>query len=175
MITRPRIYLAGPDVFRRDASEVFARLVVAGERLGLQALAPSDGIAPAWVPDDQVPRSIFETNMALLRSANGVIANLAPFRGGTEPDSGTVFEVGAAIAMGLPVVGYGARGAYADQVMTVQPLKRVEGVLRDPDDLIVEDFGLPMNLMLACSVQLAGSAEEALKVLAGLLGAAKRG
>jgi nucleoside 2-deoxyribosyltransferase len=166
---RPRVYLAGPDVFRPDATEHFALLADVCETLGMEALAPSDGMVPLWVPVREIPQRIFELNMSRLRSAHGVIANLAPFRGGTEPDSGTVFEVGVAVALGLPVVGYGARSAYADQVMTTQPLKRIDGVLRDTDDLIVEDFGLPLNLMLACSVQISGSAEEALQVLAGLL------
>jgi nucleoside 2-deoxyribosyltransferase len=137
----------------------------------MEALPPSDGIVPAWVPANEMPQRIFEFNMSRLRSAHGVIANLAPFRGGTEPDSGTVFEVGVAIALGLPVVGYGTPGAYADQVMTTQPLKRIDGVLRDTDDLIVEDFGLPLNLMLACSVVIAGSSEDALKKMATILGA----
>ncbi|WP_416367503.1 nucleoside 2-deoxyribosyltransferase [Variovorax paradoxus] len=38
-----------------------------------------------------------------------MIANLEPFRG-AEPDFGTVFEVGGATALGLPVVAYGAEG-----------------------------------------------------------------
>ena len=49
---------------------------------------------------------IFTSNVAKLSEADGVIANLAPFRG-HEPDSGTVFEVGYAIARGIPVIGYG--------------------------------------------------------------------
>lgn len=45
-------------------------------------------------------------NIARLDSADGVIANLRDFRG-TEPDAGTVFEVGYAHARGIPVIGYG--------------------------------------------------------------------
>ncbi|MNR66601.1 hypothetical protein D3C85_1901690 [compost metagenome] len=43
------------------------------------------------------------------------------------------------------------------------------GVLRDPDGLAVEDFGLAMNLMLACSVELADSAEEAVQRVGRLI------
>lgn len=44
-----------------------------------------------------------------------------------------------------------------------------EDALRDANDLIVEDLGLPMNLMLARSVMVAASAEDALQLMATLL------
>ncbi|MDQ0082960.1 nucleoside 2-deoxyribosyltransferase [Variovorax boronicumulans] len=105
MPTRPRVYLAGPDVFRPDAAEHFALMAAVCERLGLEALSPFDASINAGTS----PHTIYAKNMELLRSAQGVVANLAPFRG-AEPDSGTVFEVGVASALGLPVVGYGAKG-----------------------------------------------------------------
>ncbi|WP_369631512.1 MULTISPECIES: hypothetical protein [unclassified Variovorax] len=43
------------------------------------------------------------------------------------------------------------------------------GVLRDPDGLAVEDFGLAGSLMLACSVELAESAEDAVQRVACLI------
>jgi nucleoside 2-deoxyribosyltransferase len=159
-VTRPRVDLAGPDVFRPNAAQHFARLVAACELLGLDALSPFDELIDSSTP----PQSIYEANMEHLRRADGVIANLAPFRG-AEPDSGTVFEVGVAIAFGLPVVGYGVRGTYAQRLEAHQPLERVKGILRDVDDQVVEDFGLPLNLMLASSVQLAETAEQALQLL----------
>ena len=105
MTTRPRIYLAGPDVFRPDAALHFALLSAACETLGLEPVVPFDESITAAT----TPQSIYEANMQKLRSADGVVANLAPFRG-AEPDSGTVFEVGVAAALDLPVVAYGAEG-----------------------------------------------------------------
>lgn len=173
MIIRPRVYLAGPDVFRRDAKQHFALLTAMCNKLGLEPLAPSDGLVPLWVPEAEMPRRIYDINMELLQQAAGVIANLAPFRG-VEPDSGTVFEVGLAVARGLPVVAYGIPpGSYADRVMAGMCTSREnDGALRDADGLIVEDLGLPLNLMLACSVRFAASAEEALRQLAQILQAA---
>lgn len=104
MTTRPRVYLAGPDVFRPDAEQHFAMLAAVCDKLGLKALSPFDSSIGAHTP----PRAIYDANMAMLRTADGLVANLAPFRG-AEPDSGTVFEVGVAAALGLPVVGYGAQ------------------------------------------------------------------
>jgi nucleoside 2-deoxyribosyltransferase len=164
----PRIYLAGPDVFRPDVKEHMGRLSATCARLGMEALLPSDGLAPDHVPDDEIPRFIYETNMAQLRRADGVIANLEPFRG-AEPDSGTVFEVGAAVALGIPVVAYGVEGVYADRVGDQQRITRIGGMLRDQKNLVVEDFGLPLNLMLASSVKIGQSAEHALAIMAAIL------
>lgn len=159
---RPRVYLAGPDVFRPDAAHHFAMLAAICDTLGMKALAPFDESAAASTS----ARAIYASNMKLLRHADGLIANLAPFRG-TEPDSGTVFEVGVAVALRLPVVAYGVPpGAYADRVRALLAVQQDDtDTPRDPGGLAVEDFGLPLNLMLACSVTLAGSAEEALIAL----------
>ena len=48
---------------------------------------------------------IYRANIGLIAEADALLANLNPFRG-TEPDSGTVFEIGYAIALGKRVVGY---------------------------------------------------------------------
>ncbi|MNL51478.1 hypothetical protein D3C87_1745800 [compost metagenome] len=48
------------------------------------------------------------------------------------------------------------------------------GVLRDMGGMAIEDFGLPLNLMLACSVDFADSAEEALIALSTRLGTRPR-
>ncbi|MCR8956219.1 nucleoside 2-deoxyribosyltransferase [Variovorax sp. S2] len=106
--SRPRIYLAGPDVFRPDARDHFVRLAAACEALGLAALLPADGNEElsAEAPE----KRIYEANMLRLRGADGVVANLACFRG-LEPDSGTVFEVGAAVALGIPVASTAFRKA----------------------------------------------------------------
>ncbi|MNX93894.1 Nucleoside 2-deoxyribosyltransferase [compost metagenome] len=111
MTTRPRVYLAGPDVFRPDAAQHFAALKAICDTLGLEALSPFD----VSVTPETSPHAIYSNNMALLRSAQGVVANLAPFRG-AEPDSGTAFEVGVAAALGVPVVGYGAADVGANLV-----------------------------------------------------------
>lgn len=162
----PRIYFAGPDVFRPDAAAHLRALARACEALGMDALLPSDdGAAAAGLEGAALARAIYNVNMGLLSEAQGVIANLAPFRG-AEPDSGTVFEVGVAVALGLPVVAYGAAGTYAERVGVHRD---AAGVLRDQDGLAVEDFGLPLNLMLARSVHFAGTGEDALRLLAGLL------
>lgn len=168
---RPQIYLAGPDVFRPDARDHFVRLAAACDALGLAALLPADGNQQQ--SPDAPEKQIYEANMQRLRSADGVVANLASFRG-LEPDSGTVFEVGAAIALGIPVAAYGVpEGSYADRAQAALPCsKDAGGVLREnATGIAVEDFGQQLNLMLACSIDIAPTPEAALQKMAEVLAA----
>lgn len=172
-MTRQKVYIAGFDVFRANAECVFASIRTSAALLGLQALIPTDGelnVGKDGTPA-QVAFKIREANITLLRSADAVIANLAPFRG-IEPDAGTVYEVGFAQALGLPVAGYSnSRASYASRVGAVIECKRYEdGCLREVQtSMAVEDFGLPMNLMLACGLDLHGSAFDALRAVADTL------
>lgn len=164
-----KVYLAGFDVFRPDAENVFELLCSEARRFGLTPITPLDGESPlSGVSPQAIARQIFRSNIEKLASADAVIAHLAPFRG-IEPDSGTVFEVGYAIARGIPVVGYGVPAAtYAERVGADTPCIRCDaGLLRERSSgMLVEDFGLRLNLMLACSIDLHSTAEEALGALA---------
>lgn len=156
-----KIYLAGPDVFRPDAlawAENGRHLCAAH---GHQALIPLDGV-------ETTAAGIYHANIALIRSADAVLANLNPFRG-CEPDSGTCVEVGFALALDKPVIGYLDRPeSSTERVARLQgsPLVAHAGRQLDRDGLFVEDFGLPLNLMLAIPVKLViGGLAEALGAL----------
>ncbi|MBS1139330.1 MAG: Nucleoside 2-deoxyribosyltransferase [Proteobacteria bacterium] len=156
-----KIYLAGPDVFRQDvlawANEARRLCALAGH----QALIPLDGV-------ETTPAGIYHANIELIRSADAVLANLNPFRG-CEPDSGTCVEVGFALALGKTVVGYLADGATTTQRVAKAcggELEVCAGRPVDRDGMFVEDFGLPLNLMLAVPVKLViGGLPEALQAL----------
>jgi nucleoside 2-deoxyribosyltransferase len=170
---RPRIYLAGPDVFLAERIAVFAHLRACCEGLGLEGVEPSDGDVGAGFAGsgDERAQRIYDANVALLRSCDGVAANLCAFRG-LEPDSGTVFEVGYAIALGKPVVGYGvAPGSYAQRVEAAMACHAdANGRLREAaSGTLVEGMGQRLNLMLTRSASLADDAESALRQLAAQL------
>lgn len=74
---------------------------------------------------------------------SSVLANLRDFRG-LEPDSGTVAY---ALAKGKPVIGDLPTSATILQRMGKITLNSV-----DTEGYTVEDFGLPLNLMLAHSL-----------------------
>ncbi|MBU2740753.1 nucleoside 2-deoxyribosyltransferase [Acidithiobacillus albertensis] len=156
-----KIYFAGPDVFRTG---------YAGFKEEVTLLCHSRVFVPIF-PGDAVtgsdPAAIFQSNLALIDKADAVVANLNPFRG-PEPDSGTAFEVGYAHARGKPILGY------IDQFeSTVDRVERLQGHLTrygneitDRDGYRVEDFGLPLNIMLAVPIRLvAGGVEDCLNQL----------
>ncbi|WP_239451638.1 nucleoside 2-deoxyribosyltransferase [Elioraea rosea] len=143
--SRPRIYLAGPEVFLPDALEVLAAKKAICLPLGLEPVAPLIDTPP---PPAATARArafaIAAGNEALIRSCVAVIANLSPFRG-VSADVGTVYEVGLARGLGLALFAY-----------TTDPRDYVERVLNDPDGLDIEDFGLSDNLMIEGGIAAAG-------------------
>ena len=66
---RPRVYLAGPSVFRPNAKEHLASLAAQCERHGLEPLLPTDDCGGA--ADAPLARRIYESNTQMLRSADG--------------------------------------------------------------------------------------------------------
>ena len=171
----PQVYLAGPDVFCRDARAIFDRLQACCKRLGLVGVEPSDGGLKDGFSgsDDALAQRIFEGNIALIREADAVAANLVNFRG-HEPDSGTVFEVGFAVALGKPVVAYGvAEGSYAERISAAIPCETDStGLSREiTSGMMVEGLGQRLNLMLSRSAAIETTAEAALARLARQLGA----
>lgn len=163
------VYLAGPDVFFSDAEARFSRLERLCDDRGLSGLRPSDGgmstMAGAGISAKNMAQMIYQANLDHIRRADAVVANMLPFRGQIEPDSGTVFEIGMAIALGKPVALYLPQGLEDSG----SRIRRLCGN-RDGSDArygaLIEDFGLPLNLMLSCSSPCFGSPEEALDHLA---------
>ena len=152
------LYIAGPDVFRADASAWAEGVRVLCREAGHEALIPLDGA-------ETTATGIYRNNLHLIDAADAVLANLNPFRG-AEPDSGTCVEVGYALALGKQVIGY---------LEKIKPLRErldaggpgIDGRYRDAEGRAVEDFGLPLNLMLAVPVRLVeGSIAAALGALA---------
>lgn len=166
-----RIYLAGPDVFRPDAVAHGQALKALCAEQGCEGLFPLDNAIPAELTEPREQAAwIYRANVALIEQADGVLANLDFFRG-AEPDSGTCFEVGYAVAQGKPVVGYvPEQGSLAERIRARHPEWMGAGLL-DRDGWTLEEFGLPLNLMLAVSAPIVvGGPEMALAVLRERLG-----
>ena len=150
------IYFAGPDVFRPDYAQHSQKVRGLCARYGLTPLLPDESHALD-------SPGIFQKNLDLILQADGVIANLNPFRGAVEPDSGTVFECGFAFARGKSVVGILAdRRDLTAKLLEFGAARHPETGRLIHDGWLVEDFGLPLNLMLShCLSALVGSLEEA--------------
>jgi nucleoside 2-deoxyribosyltransferase len=151
-----KIYLAGPDVFLPDAVEIGRRKAEICARHGLIGLYPFDNAIDLSAGDASL--QIFKGNEALMDAADAIIANLTPFRG-VGADPGTVYELGYMAGRGKLCFGYSNDPAsYADKVARLDGLSRVpDGRLLDRQGLVVEDFGLPDNLMMMHALDLHGS------------------
>lgn len=159
-----KIYIAGPDVFERDSIAIGQYYVSLCKKYGYEGLYPLDNVVDFSQEKREVAQDIYEANVAMIDSADIVVANLSSFRG-KEADSGTVWECGYAFAKGKKVYAYLDReGSYKEQFTT----QKKEGELFfDVDGKMIEDFDYPLNLMLACSIEkvIHGSFEDLLKEL----------
>ena len=142
------LYLAGPDVFRPDAAEHGRRLVALCAEFGFSAVFPLSASLPTGLSPRALARHIYEANIAHIARCDAVLANLDFFRG-PEPDSGTCFEIGYATALGKPVIGYVPEaGSFAERIRGRHPQAVGQGLV-DTAGWELEEFGLPLNLMLA--------------------------
>lgn len=126
-----KIYLAGFDVFYPDAQERGERLKQICRNYGFEGLFPLDNVCISAA-------EIFAANTEMIRKCDIIAANMNAFRG-DEPDSGTAFELGYAYAMGKKLYCY---------LSDIRTLREKIGT-EDKDGMIVEDFDLPLNLMIS--------------------------
>lgn len=145
-----RIYLAGPGVFYPDPLKESNRLKQICLTHGLEGVFPLDtGLDVSAMSKHEAAHAIYQANIKLIHSCQGVMADMQAFRG-PGMDGGTAFEMGYAKALGLRIIGYGNRGDYFTRVrnyytlLTKKPCAEV-----DPNGLSIEDFDLPDNLMMA--------------------------
>ena len=156
-----KIYLAGFDVFRKDAKERGLILKDLCKKYGYEGLYPLDNEVQEQ-KKNLMAQKIFEGNIKLIKEADIIIANLNNFRG-LEPDSGTAFECGVGYALGKKVYGYIDDSRAIIEKYPFNKTTLGECVF-DTDGLIIEDFELPLNLMLSCSATIIkGDFEQCLR------------
>lgn len=160
-MSRPRVYLAGPDVFLADGAAIIA---------AKNDLALAYGFLPNGIAEDELDPtglSPFEfghrislANEKAMRAADLIIANLTPFRG-ISADIGTAYELGFMCALGRPAYGYTntARPYFErlrDDYYRGAITPAADGVTRGPDGMMVEDHQMVDNLMLDGGIETLG-------------------
>lgn len=148
---RKRIYLAGFDVFRVDAVEYGRSLQHLCASFGFEGIFPLDSVTPVGLSPVEKAGWIYRANLAAIRHADVVMANVADFRGTGEPDCGTAFETGFPAALGKDIWGY--RDHLTPLLHRVPSIGTAAGSVCGRGYL-VEDFELPVNLMVACAVRI---------------------
>lgn len=149
---RPRVYLAGPEVFHAQARDLGARKVAICAAAGLEGVFPLDGL-PIEDPDP-TPESglaVFRHCIVTMTSCDALIANITPFRG-PSADVGTAVEIGFMRGLGRPVFAYSNTALPYSQRVAVaiggHLPRRDDGTPTDPENMAVEQFGLTDNLMI---------------------------
>jgi nucleoside 2-deoxyribosyltransferase len=155
MTTRPLIYLAGPGVFRADAEQYGAKLKRLVHSFGMEGLWPTDKfLSGDRMTQIGVAHTICTHNLISIREADAILADISPFRG-PNMDPGTAMEIGYAHALNKPV------WCWSDDLSTLldRTMRWATGLEHmtfehgEIGGHIIEDFGLPENLMISCPVK----------------------
>jgi nucleoside 2-deoxyribosyltransferase len=157
MSSRPRLYLAGPEVFLPDAHALARQKIETCARHGFEGVFPKDqSLDLAGLPKRGQALRIAGANEGLMRTCVGLIANLTPFRG-VSMDAGTAFEVGFMRALGRPVLGY--TNVVTEYRRRVETYRKRDVAIPDADapDVAVEDFDLAENLMIEAAIIASGA------------------
>ena len=154
-----KLYLAGPEVFLPNAREVLDAKADMARAYGFEPICPGDvSIEPAPTRHE-FGLKISAVDEDMMNRADGVIANLTPFRG-IAADVGTAFELGYMCAQGKLVAAYTnmtanhfvrTRDFYAGVIS-----EGADGRKRGPDGLSLEDFDMIENLMLHGGIERRG-------------------
>lgn len=161
-----KIYIAGFDVFKPNSIEIGKEYAKLCQAYGHEGLYPLDNVVDFNQSKNKVAQDIYEANVKLIHNADIIIANLNVFRG-KEADSGTVWECGYAKALGKKVVGYMQEDRSYLESFNDKEKRIHKDIYVDSDNMVIEDFDYPINLMIACSVDqmIFGGFEDCLKQL----------
>jgi len=147
------LYLAGPEVWFPNVGAHFGLRQHLCAEAGFSMLLPDSSDLRELEPGEIMAREIYAERIARMRRADAGIINLTPWRG-PAADPGAAFEAGFLSGLGKPVFAYMNVPAeedaeYRDRVDAhIGAQLDEDGVWRDGDGAVIEDFGLPETIML---------------------------
>ncbi|MBI2463151.1 MAG: nucleoside 2-deoxyribosyltransferase [Candidatus Spechtbacteria bacterium] len=156
---RPKLYLAGPEVFLPNAVENAEIQRQLCRKYGFTPLHPMDnnsGIDFNGGMDTAM--KIYRGDIQQIQQCHFVVANCNSFRG-VCMDDGTAYELGYGNALGKPSYGYirDLRGLVERTLAGYQCKPFEGGVYVDRDGyIVVDDFGTSINLMMQCGMMFGG-------------------
>ncbi len=152
MMKAKRVYLAGPDVFLPQPTAIADQKKTLCQKHGFEGVFPLDAeLDLISLSQPEQGLRISQANEELIRGCDLVIAHLTPFRG-PSADVGTVYELGLARGLGLPIFGY----SNTTELFAMRTLEFLgdevalaeAGEPRDEFGMQIEDFLLHDNLMI---------------------------
>ena len=159
VITIKSVYIAGFDVFTENAYKILECHKKICSEHGLRGLSPLDHEISGGDPH-VTANKIRLANQSLIDQCDFIAANMNPFRG-SEPDSGTCFEIGYGIAKGKIIFCY-----LDNTAPMIHKIPRAENRVGfcDSNGYSVENFDLPLNLMIAtASTVIQGDFEDCIR------------
>jgi len=173
MVSLPKVYLAGPEVFLPNAVEYAHWQVALCRQYGFIGLHPMDNNIAIVDKSLATAMKIYRGDVCQIKECDIVVANCNQFRGGLM-DDGTAYELGYGNALGKPSYGY-----IEDALSYNERIRKYEeghggvspGIDRDQNGYILtEDFTL-INPMMQCGMSahggrlIVGSFEDCLKAI----------
>lgn len=178
-----KVYLAGPDVFYKDAKSKFEQKINILNKYNIQGFSPLDNDIPPLnilCSRSELSLGIAKSNEDLMDKCNIILANLELWHGSPSADIGTAFEIGYMSKKynddpnNVLIIGYYPNGIpekFSERVKKIvykNQWKKENDILMGSDNMIIEDFDNLDNLMLIGAIyksggQIYGSFEEAAK------------
>lgn len=172
MPKKPKVYLAGPDIFRRDALVWAEKQKEICARYNVEPLHPMDNNLNPDKATFAGAQTIYNGDIGQVLDADAICANFNMFRG-PEPDSGTVYELAFMAGMNQAIRQYGIKAPLKPLYGYVDaPCDFFERVIKtghipahadpentyDRDGMKAEPFAdLTLNLMLEVPMRLHGA------------------
>ena len=151
---RPKLYLAGPEIFLPNAKECAEKQLTLCEKYGFIGLHPIDNNIGLAGSAFGIAKDIYRGDVGQVRECDIVVANCNMFRGALI-DDGTAYELGYGNALEKPSYGYiNKRIGYVNRVTQNYPWHEIENSVRADKDgyLLLDDFGSEINLMMQCGM-----------------------
>lgn len=158
------LYIAGPECFSERGRAGLTAMRRTAEAYGFAVSLPNDKALDLTHQDlRENARTIYRNCDESLAVSTVIIADLEQFRG-SEPDGGTVFELGMAYARGVRCYGY--TRDMRDMVFKHPGTRLEAGVVYDGDGRVLPFQDLPFcPALVATTKLLEGNFDDALRVL----------
>ena len=144
-----KIYIAGPDVFLKNAVEDLNKKKLLCEENNFIGLIPFDANVDFSQPNNKIRKDIYEANIKMIQETDIVIANMNNFRH-NEQDAGTIFEIGFAVALNKKVYIYSddSRTVVEKTTQCDDKSYQEDGQYYDSNDILIEGFDAKFNIMI---------------------------
>lgn len=169
LLSGPKVYLAGPDVFYPNSTAVGREKVQALAAVGFTGLYPADNCIDNFQRNRATADRIAKANKVMMREAKILLINMTPWHG-PSTDCGSAMELGymacrADLDPSILLVGYTEGEVIqpypervAKQVYGGKVTRLDDGGLQGCDGNIIESFGDDSreNLMLQSAIEESG-------------------